>query len=74
MLPNIEAALEGKYNGFNATLEYLAMGDGSVALTHVIQIQNATTNGWYEAYIDAHSGELLSVTDFVNDASVSLLY
>lgn len=73
VLPQIEESLEGKYNGFNATLEYLAQADGSVALTHVVQIQNEETNAWYEAYIDAHSGDLLSVTDFVNDASVSFL-
>ncbi|KDR76563.1 hypothetical protein GALMADRAFT_246959 [Galerina marginata CBS 339.88] len=73
VLPNVEDALEGKYNGVNATLEYLAQSDGSVALTHVIQIQNEDTNAWYEAYIDAHSGELLSVTDFVADASYTVL-
>ncbi|KAH9477316.1 Extracellular metalloproteinase MEP [Psilocybe cubensis] len=73
VLPQVEEVLEGKYNGFNTTLEYLARADGSVALTHVVQIQNEETNAWYEAYIDAHSGELLSVTDFVNDASYTAL-
>jgi len=70
VLPQVEETLDGKYNDFNATLEYLAMGDGSVALTHVIQVQNEETNAWYEAYIDAHTGELVSVTDFVAEASV----
>ncbi|CAA7257405.1 unnamed protein product [Cyclocybe aegerita] len=73
VLPEVEEALEGRYNDHNATLEYLARSDGSVALTHVVQIQNTTTNAWYEAYIDAHSGELISVTDFVADASYRVL-
>lgn len=72
MLPQIENDLEGKYNGWNATLEYLAHSDGSISLAHVVQIQSETTGTWYEAYIDAHSGELVSVTDFVSHATVSL--
>ncbi|KAF8156607.1 metallo proteinase 10 [Crassisporium funariophilum] len=73
VLPQIEETLEGTYNGQNATLEYLAQSDGSLKLTHVIQVQNEVTNAWYEAYIDAHTGELVSVTDFVNDATYTVL-
>ncbi|KAH9477315.1 Extracellular metalloproteinase MEP [Psilocybe cubensis] len=69
VLPRVETILEGTYNGWNTTLEYLAQSDGSVSLVHVVQIQNEDTGAWYEAYIDAHSGELVSVTDFVSDAS-----
>jgi extracellular elastinolytic metalloproteinase len=70
VLPEIEDTLGGKFNGQNATLEYLIQPDGSVALTHVVQIQNEETNEWFEAFIDAHSGKLISVTDFVSHASV----
>lgn len=70
LIPKIEELLEGKYNGHPSTLEYLARPDGSVSLVHGVQIQNAETDAWYEAFVDAHSGELLSVTDFVSDASV----
>jgi extracellular elastinolytic metalloproteinase len=73
VLPEIEDTLGGKYNGQNATLEYLIQPDGSVALTHVVQIQNEETNEWFEAFIDAHSGKLISVTDFVSHASVRCL-
>ncbi|KAF6759634.1 hypothetical protein DFP72DRAFT_788093, partial [Ephemerocybe angulata] len=59
-----EEQLEGKYNNHPTTLEYLACPDGTAALTHVVQIQNEEANSWYEAFIDAHTGELLSVTDF----------
>lgn len=66
-----EEALDGKRNDHPASLEYLSRADGTVALTHVIQIQNEDTGTWYEAFVDAHSGELLSVTDFVAEATVS---
>ena len=64
-----EDQLDGKFNGYKA-LKYLSLADGSVALTHAIQIQNEETNSWFEAFVDAHSGELLSVVDFVADFSV----
>lgn len=68
-----EAALGGKYNNWPASLEYLAQADGSAALTHVVQIQNEGTGAWYEAFVDAHSGEVLSVTDFVAKASYKVV-
>ncbi|KAJ8495564.1 hypothetical protein ONZ45_g12819 [Pleurotus djamor] len=64
-----EQLLDGKDNGHPPTLEFLALQDGSAALTHVIQIQNDETGAWVEAFIDAHTGELRSVTDFVNKAT-----
>ncbi|KAK7034645.1 hypothetical protein VNI00_012287, partial [Paramarasmius palmivorus] len=64
-----EDALEGKHNDIEPTLEYLARPDGSVALTHVIQVKNDDAKTWYEAFVDAHSGELLSITDFVAHAT-----
>jgi extracellular elastinolytic metalloproteinase len=45
--------------------------DNSAVLTHVVQIQNNKTGAWYEAFVDAHSGDLVSVTDFVSHADVS---
>ncbi|KAF9486149.1 metallo proteinase 10 [Pholiota conissans] len=73
VLSTIEDNLDAKYNDHNATLEYLVQSDGSISLTHVIQVQNQNTSAWYEAYIDAHSGDLLSVTDFVADASYTVV-
>ncbi|RDB26236.1 Extracellular metalloproteinase 9 [Hypsizygus marmoreus] len=72
-IPKTEEALDGKYNGHPASLEYLARPDGSVSLTHVIQIQNEETGTWFEAFVDAHSGEIVSVTDFVSDATYKVL-
>lgn len=68
-----EAALDGNFNDQKATLEYLALGDGSASLTHVVQIRNEDKGIWKEAFMDAHTGKLLSVTDFVAKASYRAL-
>ncbi|KAG5644069.1 hypothetical protein DXG03_009159 [Asterophora parasitica] len=73
VIAKAEAALDGKYNDHPPSLEYLARPDGSVALTHVVQIRNEEADTWYEAFVDAHSGDILSVTDFVADASYRVL-
>ena len=69
-IPRAEAALNGKYNNHPPTLEYFAKADGTAVLAHVIQIENDTLGTWFEAFVDAHSGDLVSVTDFVARASV----
>ncbi|KAF8624152.1 hypothetical protein AX17_007214 [Amanita inopinata Kibby_2008] len=72
-ISSAEQRLDGTYNNHPATLEYLALDDGSAALTHVVQIQNKQTGAWYEAFVDAHSGHVISVTDFVSRASYRVL-
>ena len=72
-ITNAENALSGKFNEHPPTLEFVARKDGSLSLTHVVQIQNDTTGLWVEAFVDAHSGELVQLTDFVAKASVSAL-
>ncbi|KAF9469113.1 Fungalysin metallopeptidase-domain-containing protein [Collybia nuda] len=72
-IPKAEEALDGKYNNHPASLEYLVQPDGSIALVHVVQIQNEVAGTWYEVFVDAHSGIILSVTDFVSDASYTVL-
>lgn len=66
-----EETLSGTYNSYPARLEYLALEDGSVALTHAFHIQNDTTGDAFDAFVDAHENRVLSVTDFVARASVS---
>ncbi|KAG7086208.1 hypothetical protein E1B28_002172 [Marasmius oreades] len=73
VIPKIEASLQGKRNEIKPTLEYLALQDGRVALVYSFQVQNEETGTWYEAYVDAHSGDLLSVTDFVAEATYKVL-
>ncbi|KAF8623300.1 hypothetical protein AX17_007472 [Amanita inopinata Kibby_2008] len=72
-IASAEKTLDGKYNSHPTTLEFLVLQNGSVALTHVIQIQNEQSRAWYEAFVDAHSGKVLSVTDFVAKASYLVL-
>ncbi|KAF8638762.1 hypothetical protein AX17_001978, partial [Amanita inopinata Kibby_2008] len=72
-IASAEKALDGKYNTHPAALEFLVLEDLSVALTRVIQIQNERSGTWYEAFVDAHSGKVLSVTDFVAKASYLVL-
>jgi len=73
LIPSVEAALDGKFNGQPPTVEFLVKEDQSVALTHVVQIRNETAGTWFEAYVCAHTGQLLSVTDFVAHASYTVL-
>ncbi|KAF9261835.1 hypothetical protein L218DRAFT_988704 [Marasmius fiardii PR-910] len=73
VIPKVEAVLQGKTNEIEPTLEYLALQDGKVALVHVFQVRNETAGTWYEAYADAHSGELLSFTNFVAEATYKVL-
>lgn len=69
-----ESSLDGRrVPDIEATLGYLIRSDAPVALVHVVQIHNEEEFTWYEAYIDAHSGKLLSVTDFVNELSYTVI-
>jgi hypothetical protein len=65
-----EAALDGTYNGHPASVQYIRKEDGSLVLTRSVQIQNKPQGMWYDAFVDAHSGELVHVTDFVGKATV----
>ena len=66
-----ETTFNGNYNEWPATLEFVAKEDGSLALAHVMQIENEETGAWFEAFVDAHSGEIVQLTDFVSKATVS---
>ncbi|KAF8159318.1 Fungalysin metallopeptidase-domain-containing protein [Crassisporium funariophilum] len=51
------------------TLEYLVRKNGAIILSHVMQVRNLNEGIWVEAYVDAHSGDLVSVVDFSADAA-----
>ncbi|KAH8824579.1 metalloprotease [Flagelloscypha sp. PMI_526] len=59
-----EESLRGKWNHFPTRIEYLARPDNTLALAHIIQIRNEETSLWVDAFVDAHSGQLLQVTNF----------
>ncbi len=68
-----EQDFRGAYNGHPTKLEYYVKPDSTVALVHVIQIQNDNTDVWVEAYVDAHSGDIVGSADFVAKSGVGLL-
>ncbi|KAI0344183.1 hypothetical protein BDW22DRAFT_1137358 [Trametopsis cervina] len=68
-----ENALGGKYNDWPATLEYVAREDGSLSLAHVVQVRDEAKSLWVEAFVDAHNGDVIHLTDFVNKASYFVL-
>ncbi len=71
-----EKQLSGKFDAENfpaPTLQYFAKEDNTAALVHTFQVRNEAAGTWFEAFVDAHSGELISVTDFVNKASYFVL-
>ncbi|KAK0437607.1 Fungalysin metallopeptidase-domain-containing protein [Desarmillaria tabescens] len=72
IISKVEDAFDATYNGINS-LEYLAQADGSVALTYVLQVQNTDTNAGYEAFVDAHSGNIVGSTDFLAEATYTVL-
>jgi extracellular elastinolytic metalloproteinase len=66
-----EGLLNGTYTGHPTKTHYLATSNSHLALVHAIQIENENLGTFYEAFVDAHSGQLLSLTDFVCYASAS---
>ncbi|TFK95304.1 Fungalysin metallopeptidase-domain-containing protein [Pterulicium gracile] len=68
-----EDELSGTFTGPAARLEYVAQKDGSAALAHVLQIRNEQESTWYEAFVDAHTGELISVVNFVAQAAYRVI-
>jgi extracellular elastinolytic metalloproteinase len=54
-------------------LEYVARPDGSISLTYPMQIRNLGSSSeshlWVQASVCAHSGKVVSVTDFTAHAT-----
>ncbi|KZV72685.1 hypothetical protein PENSPDRAFT_628543, partial [Peniophora sp. CONT] len=68
-----ESALGASVTDHPATLEYLARADGSVALTHVVQVRDEDKGIWVEAFVDAHTNELISIVNFVTKLTYRVL-
>jgi extracellular elastinolytic metalloproteinase len=62
-----ENILGAKHVDVPVSIEYFAQEDNSAALTYVVQVRNE--KHWYKASIDAHSGKVLNVVDFVAEAA-----
>ncbi|KIY68720.1 hypothetical protein CYLTODRAFT_489541 [Cylindrobasidium torrendii FP15055 ss-10] len=72
VIPDLEEKLNGQSNDFKS-LKYLVRDDSTVSLTHAIQIHNDEVGTWVEAFVDAHTGELISIVDFVSNLSYRVL-
>ncbi|KAK0437286.1 metalloprotease [Desarmillaria tabescens] len=72
IISKVEDAFSATYSGINS-LEYLALADGSVALTHVVQVLNVDAHTAYEAFVDAHSGDIIGLTDFSAQATYTVV-
>lgn len=64
-----EAATGAKYNQWPTSLEYFAKDSDHAVLAHVVQVQNDQSGEWYEAFVDASTGEVVNVVSFVADVS-----
>ncbi|KAJ7352052.1 Fungalysin metallopeptidase-domain-containing protein [Mycena albidolilacea] len=69
-----ETALEGTYvSEIPNTVEYLAKDNGEVVLVHVLQVRNEEAGTWYNAFVNAHTNVLESLTDYVAQATYHVL-
>ncbi|KAF8756245.1 Fungalysin metallopeptidase (M36) [Rhizoctonia solani] len=67
-----EAALGGVRTEHPVFVEYFAKDTNHVVLTYVVNIRNYETEEWHEAFVDAHTGEIVNVISFGSHASVSI--
>ncbi|KAK0185335.1 Fungalysin metallopeptidase-domain-containing protein [Armillaria mellea] len=72
IISKVEDAFNATYSGINS-LKYFALADGSVALAHAVQVLNADANTGYEAFVDAHSGDIIAVNDFTAQATYTVV-
>ncbi|KAK0466637.1 Fungalysin metallopeptidase-domain-containing protein [Armillaria novae-zelandiae] len=72
IISKVEDAFTATYSGINS-LEYFALADGLVALAHVVQVLNSGANTGYEAFVDAHSGDIIAVTYFSAKATYTVV-
>ncbi|PPQ79033.1 hypothetical protein CVT25_002342 [Psilocybe cyanescens] len=73
-IANAEKSLDGTYNGHPLSLEYFVKSDGLIALVHVMQIKNEERGTWYQAHVDAHTGELVSASNFVSHLFLEAIF
>ncbi|KAG8908655.1 hypothetical protein FRB99_004943 [Tulasnella sp. 403] len=62
-----EIRLGAKHNDWPTKQEYVLTGIDTAILTYVVQVENA--DHWFEAFVDAQTGEVVNVVDFVAEAA-----
>ncbi|CAA7257435.1 unnamed protein product [Cyclocybe aegerita] len=74
VLPKIQSEFNAtKPDGSEPALEYLVQSNGSVVLAYVVQLRNSLIGAAFEVFVDAISGVVLSITDFVAHASYTVV-
>jgi extracellular elastinolytic metalloproteinase len=68
-IASAEQKLGGTHNNKVPTLEYYALPNGDMVLTYVVEVQTASGDHTYEAFVDATTGEIRGSHDFVSNAS-----
>ncbi|EJD55678.1 hypothetical protein AURDEDRAFT_78936 [Auricularia subglabra TFB-10046 SS5] len=66
-------ALGGVHTGKEPELEFLALEDGQLALTHAVRLELDENGHMVEAYIDAKTGEVRGMVDFTNDLTMRVV-
>ncbi|EJD40773.1 metalloprotease MEP2 [Auricularia subglabra TFB-10046 SS5] len=70
---NAEADLSGMRNEIPAKLEYVLTEDDTLVLAHTVQIESHDDGHLLEAFVDAHSGEVVAVNDFTTSITYRVL-
>ncbi|KAG8905775.1 hypothetical protein FRB99_008254 [Tulasnella sp. 403] len=66
-----EKHLGGKYNNWPVKKEYIFQDTDHATLAYVVQVQN--DKSWFEAFVDANTGKVVNVINFVSEASYRVL-
>ncbi|KAG8952448.1 hypothetical protein FRC04_004508 [Tulasnella sp. 424] len=66
-ISTVETHLGAKHNGFPIKTEYVFQDTDHTALAYIVQVRN--DKSWLEAFVDADSGKVVNVIDFVAHAS-----
>ncbi|EJD38799.1 hypothetical protein AURDEDRAFT_23530, partial [Auricularia subglabra TFB-10046 SS5] len=67
---NAEAHLSRTRNEIPAKLEYVLTEDDALVLAHTVQIKSHDDGHLLEAFVDAHSGDVVAVNDFTTSITV----
>ncbi|KAG8906518.1 hypothetical protein FRB99_006738 [Tulasnella sp. 403] len=66
-----ESNLGATHNNWPTKLEYVLQENGQAVLTYVVQVEKQ--DHWYEVFVDAATGKVVNVIDFVAEASYRAL-
>ena len=65
-----ESSLGVSITNDTASLQYLALSNGSIALAHVVRVHDDERGIAADAFVDAHTNKLISIVNFVTQLTV----